>query len=80
MKVSLLLFAGVFLVLSPVGAQPHATKFNEVDPVIEAKIDSLLAKMTLEEKAGQMSQAGKSGKQLPGSVEDEVKKGRLRFC
>jgi beta-glucosidase len=77
MKVSLLLFVGVFLVFRPVAAQPHSTKLNELDPVIEAKIDALLAKMTLEEKAGQMSQAGKSGKQLPGSVEGEIKKGQL---
>jgi len=66
MKVSLLLFVGVFLVFSPAGAQSPATAVYELNPVIEAKIDALLAKMTLEEKAGQMSQVGKCGKQFAG--------------
>jgi len=77
MKVRSLLCLGVFLAFCPADAEPFANAGNELDPVIEAKIDALLKRMTLEEKAGQMSQTGKSGKQLPGSVEDEIRKGRL---
>jgi beta-glucosidase len=77
MKASLLVFVVAFLAVCPVGAQPTATPFNALDPIMEAKIDALMARMTLEEKAGQLSQAGKSGKQLPGSVEDEIRQGRL---
>lgn len=77
MKVSLFLFITALLAFTPVVAQPPANQFNVLDPVIEAKIDALLQRMTLEEKVGQMSQGGKTGKQLPGSVEDEIRKGQI---
>lgn len=36
---------------------PNPRRFGEVDPVIEARIDALLVRMTLAEKIGQMNQS-----------------------
>ncbi len=45
------------------------------DPAIEKRIDELLARMTLEEKLGQMSQASLAGK-LTDERKEEIRKGR----
>ena len=34
----------------------EAHRYNEIDPAIEARVDELLGKMTLEEKVGQLVQ------------------------
>ena len=46
---------------------------------IEAKIDSLLSKMTLQEKIGQTAQRGKSSrvKELPENLKEAVRKGQV---
>ncbi len=43
---------------------------------IEKRIDSLLAKMTLEEKLGQMSQSTSMNHPITGTIKDEIRKGR----
>lgn len=47
------------------------------DPAVEAKIDRLLAKMTLEEKAGQMRQVSRAGEDGPADIENEIAKGNI---
>ncbi len=63
-----------------------ATQFNCIaqqkntmatDPAIEAKIDKLLAEMTLEEKAGQMRQVGRSGEDGSSDIESEIANGNV---
>jgi hypothetical protein len=41
---------------------------SDLNPAIEEKIDTLLSKMTLEEKAGQMSQVSESGQDGPADI------------
>ena len=69
----------VFISLASIhlGCQPLSVPTNTLDPAIEAKIDTLLATMTLEEKAGQMSQVSKFGEDGPGATESEVRKGNV---
>ncbi|WP_282085718.1 beta-glucosidase BglX [Aquimarina algiphila] len=57
---------------------PKNTSISEVD-TIESKIDSILLKMTLEEKIGQTAQRGKSSrvKELPVELKDAVKRGEI---
>ena len=51
-------------------------RFTEIDPQIETKVDELLAQMTLEEKAWQMTQLGPNAmRSKPGLIEEEVRKG-----
>ncbi|WP_106791399.1 beta-glucosidase BglX [Aquimarina sp. Aq78] len=49
------------------------------EDTIESKIDSILSKMTLEEKIGQTAQRGKSSrvKELPVELKEAVKKGEI---
>ncbi len=65
--VSILLFALSLVCLPP--------PLGAADPEIEKRIDELLARMTLEEKLGQMSQASLGGK-LTESRREEIRKGR----
>jgi beta-glucosidase len=71
------LFLCVLLACVQLGCQPQVKQAHHLDPVIEAKIDALLAKMTLEEKIGQMSQVSKYGEDGPGDIENEVRKGNV---
>jgi beta-glucosidase len=59
------------------GCQSQRIPVNNIDTVIESKIDALLAKMTLEEKAGQMSQVSKFGEDGPEDTENEVRNGNV---
>lgn len=43
---------------------------------VERRIDALLARMTLEEKLGQMSQSTSMQTPLQGAIKDEIRKGR----
>ncbi len=49
-------FFALSLILSSVIAMPALLANSLVDPAIEAKVDALLARMTLEEKVGQLNQ------------------------
>ena len=63
------------------GCQTQFKKTTKyIDPGIESRIDALLSKMTLEEKAGQMTQKGKEGEdwaKSPSEIADEVRKGNI---
>ncbi|MDX2346557.1 MAG: glycoside hydrolase family 3 N-terminal domain-containing protein, partial [Legionella sp.] len=50
---------------------------SDLNPAIEEKIDTLLSKMTLEEKAGQMSQVSESGQDGPADIENQIRKGTV---
>jgi beta-glucosidase len=62
-------------VITLLGCQSQVKQAGRLNPIIEAKIDALLAKMTLEEKAGQMTQKSDTGEDGPTDVEDQVRKG-----
>lgn len=74
-KVFLAFFA--LLTCTQLGCQFHSRYANNPDFAIESKIDAVLSKMTLEEKAGQMSQVSKSGEDGPPDIENEVRKGNI---
>lgn len=59
------------------GCQPLSDHANNLDFATESKIDAILATMTLEEKAGQMSQVSRFGEDGPGDIENEVRKGNV---
>jgi beta-glucosidase len=71
----------VFLLIVQLGCQsqtkPQTKQTRGLDPVIEAKINVLLAKMTLEEKVGQMTQKAKGGEDGPEDIEGEIRKGHI---
>jgi len=78
MKTKIFLSVCVLLALIQFGCQPQLNKCkSNLDPAVESRIDALLAKMTLEEKAGQMSQRGKHGEDGPEDIKDEVRKGNI---
>ncbi|MBW1296056.1 beta-glucosidase BglX [Aquimarina litoralis] len=74
------MFAIIILVVSCKSKTNDTVKRSDtnIDP-IEAKIDSVLSKMTLEEKIGQTAQRGKSSrvKELPKDLKDAVRKGQI---
>jgi beta-glucosidase len=65
------------LLITQLGCQSKTKQSRNFDPVMEAKIDALLSKMTLEEKAGQMTQKGGGGEDGPADVEGEIRKGSI---
>lgn len=73
----MLLSVCAVLILTQFGCQSQVKHTGRLDPVIEAKIDALLAKMTLEEKAGQMSQRSGKGDDGPQDIESEIRKGHI---
>jgi beta-glucosidase len=75
MKCKSLLCLSVLLACAQVGCQLQSKQACHLNPVVEAKIDNLLAKMTLEEKVGQMSQVSRFGEDGPNDIENEVRKG-----
>jgi len=79
MKIKIALFTiCIFLTLIQAGCvSPLEQKKNSLDPAIETKIDVLLAKMTLKEKAGQMSQVSQSGDDGRSDIENEVRMGNI---
>ena len=79
MKRKMILCAGLLLAfIQPnVQSQTQSIQIQPLDPVIEAKIDALLSKMTLEEKAGQMTQLGKGGEDGPENVNEQIKNGNV---
>ncbi|MHC4881806.1 MAG: beta-glucosidase BglX [Planctomycetota bacterium] len=70
-------FLAIFILFlcAQLGCQFHSSCANNPEFAIESKIDAILSKMTLEEKAGQMSQVSKFGEDGPGDIENEVRKG-----
>ncbi len=77
MKCKSLLCLSVLLACAQVGCQLQLKQACHLNPVVEAKIDNLLAKMTLEEKVGQMSQVSRFGEDGPNDIENEVRKGNI---
>jgi beta-glucosidase len=77
MRNRVLLSVCVVLVMTQLGCQSQVKQSSRLDPAIEAKIDVLLAKMTLEEKAGQMSQKSATGDDGPKDIENEVRNGLI---
>lgn len=85
MKRKIIISAGI-LALILVSGQAQSRQINALDPDIEAKIDALLSKMTLEEKVGQMTQPGKADpddlddghrdRLDDDAMEEEVRRGR----
>ena len=85
MKHKTIFFVGIAALIL-VSSQARSGQINAIDPVIEAKIDALLAKMTLEEKVGQMTQPAPVDPDDPDDpnkdrleedvIEEEVRKGR----
>ncbi|MBN1764676.1 MAG: glycoside hydrolase family 3 C-terminal domain-containing protein [Sedimentisphaerales bacterium] len=59
------------------GCQRQMNQAGNPDSFVEANIDGLLAKMTLEEKVGQMSQVNKNGEDGPADIENEVRSGNI---
>lgn len=74
MKRRLFLWGCAFPILVSLGCRWQLQAAGRVNPSIEAKIDALLAEMTLEEKAGQMTQKSRWGE---GDIESEVRAGRI---
>ncbi|WP_081740368.1 glycoside hydrolase family 3 N-terminal domain-containing protein [Aquimarina pacifica] len=80
MKNYSLLFVIIYCLIS--GCNPKEstnTAINETEDALESRIDSILSKMTLEEKIGQTAQRGKSSrvKELPEELKDAVRKGEI---
>ncbi|MHC5183789.1 MAG: glycoside hydrolase family 3 N-terminal domain-containing protein, partial [Planctomycetota bacterium] len=84
MRRQIILCASI-LALTLVSSQARSGQINTLDPVIEAKIDALLSKMTLEEKVGQMTQPTREDPEDPDeqgdklddkTLENEIRKGR----
>ncbi|MBN1456501.1 MAG: glycoside hydrolase family 3 C-terminal domain-containing protein [Sedimentisphaerales bacterium] len=77
MKIRIILAICIFLTLIQTGCMPSAEQGkNGLDPVIESKIDAILAKMTPEEKVGQMAQLINDNKEDPEEIKNEIRKGR----
>jgi len=82
MKCYVFMASFILLAFFQAGCQTFS---SNLDPVIESRINVFLAKMTLEEKAGQMTQPngldadkpddGQGG--WPGGIENEIKRGRI---
>jgi beta-glucosidase len=78
MKIRVILSICIFLTLTQTGCVPSANpEKSNLDPVIESKIDVILAKMTLEEKVGQMTQLNNGNDKGPEGTKDEIRKGRV---
>ena len=77
MKIRTMLTVFALLACFQAGCHLSSRQASSLDPNIEYKIDALLAKMTLEEKAGQMSQVSKFGEDGPGDIDSEVRKGNV---
>ncbi len=77
MKRAILLSLCALLIVLSLGCQHGSRSIKRLDPAIEAQIDSLLARMTLEEKAGQMSQKSRLGEDGSGDIETEIREGRI---
>ena len=77
MKIRTMLTVFALLACFQAGCHLSSRQARSLEPNIEYKIDALLAKMTLEEKAGQMSQVSKFGEDGPGDIDSEVRKGNV---
>ena len=75
-KIALLTILALLACL-PLGCQKQVFPHKNLDLSIESKINALLSKMTLEEKAGQMSQVSKFGEDGPSDIENEIRKGNI---
>jgi beta-glucosidase len=53
-----------------------AAAFGAPDAALEQRVDSLLARMTLDEKIGQMSQSTSLATPLSQSIKDQIRRGR----
>ena len=80
------LFLLTFILISVLAcSHAYSKQMLTLDPAIEAKIDALLDKMTLEEKVGQMTQPTREDPADPDeqgdklddkTLEDDIRKGR----
>lgn len=74
-----IIFSMTFLLSSCNSEVSNTEKKSEVEDPTEAKIDSIVSKMSLEEKIGQTAQRGKSSrvKELPKDLKDAVRRGQI---
>ncbi|MHC5156601.1 MAG: glycoside hydrolase family 3 N-terminal domain-containing protein [Planctomycetota bacterium] len=77
MKYNLILAIFVLFLCTQLGCQFHSSYANNPELAIESKIDAILSEMTLEEKAGQMSQVAESGQDGPADIENEIRRGNV---
>jgi beta-glucosidase len=77
MKHNIILALFVSFICVQLGCQFHSSYADNLDFALESKIDAVLSQMTLEEKAGQMSQVSKFGEDGPPDIENEIRKGTI---
>lgn len=73
------IFGIVFSLITLVSCQSKTTNTSQKDILLEAKIDKVLAVMSLKEKIGQTAQRGKSSrvKKLPKELKEAVRNGEI---
>jgi beta-glucosidase len=77
MRSRILLLICTILTTTQFGCHSQTKHTGRLDPAIEAKIDEILSKMTIEEKVGQMSQKSAVGDDGPKDIENEIRNGRI---